>query len=367
MEGSGQYDYSGSAMDSNTTSLLTCQQLRDLGNPLRLSTAVANALRYIQIIYYMICYPMALLLNVFVIFIITRFKKLHNLTFRLSLQIIIANLANIAVFYPYSTANTIANRDVLAVLCPALGFLTSFLLSARNLLMFVLVADRFCLIFLPFWYSRHRARVVLPLSIVGWTLALMMSIIPVISLRKCYALQRVTWTCNIGRGCDMPHCNTYSIFMVTLINVGTLVAFLLYLALYCKAKKVQNRITVAVLSNESTEAREAAKEARKRDRRSNATFMILFTALLGVTLPAFIFSTFARVLSIVLASRNTTPRPVITIVAVLLTNMFLLIFIMDPIVIMRNQDVREVLQTITAKLRPEDRRGRVGPAGQCNQ
>ena len=158
----------------------------------------------------------------------------------------------------------------------------------------------------------------------------------------------------------MSQCSTYSIFMSALTNVGTFIAFVLYLALYRKAKKIQNRIATS-LSNESAEAREAAKEARKRDRRANATFMILFNALVGVTLPAFIFVTFVQAGAIVLTTqtRMVTLSPVFVIITVALTNLFLLIFIMDPIVILRNQDVREVMETITAKLRPGSGR-RVG-------
>jgi hypothetical protein len=318
----------------------------------------------------MICYPTALLLNAFVIFIIARFKKLHTTTFYLALQIIVANLANIIVYYPYSSANAIADKNVSLALCPALGFITSFLLAARNLLMFVLVADRFCLILMPFWYGRHRVRVVIPLSIGAWILALIVSVIPLIGFRKCYALSRVTWVCFISGRCGMTQCNSYSIFVTFLNNGGTFTAFLLYLALYCKAKKIQNRITVAIVSNESAEARAAAKEARKRDRRANATFMILFGALIGVTLPAFIFAIFIRAISIFFTAQNRTSaaNSYFVFISVVLTNLYLLIFITDPIVIMRNQDVREVMETIKAKLRPgSERRGQTETQTQTNE
>ena len=371
MEGSGQYDHSESAMDAANSTNFTCEELMELGNPHLIAEPIANPLRYTQITFYMICYPIGFLLNVFVIFIIARFKKLHNITFYLALQIIIANLANIIVYFPYSTANAFADENISVALCPAMGFITSFLLAARNLLMFVLVADRFCLIFLPFWYSRNRVRVVIPLSIGGWMLSLIVSLIPLIGLRECYALLRVNWVCTLGRGCDMPRCSAYSIFISVLNNIGTFIAFLLYLALYCKAKKIQNRMTTS-MPNESAETREAAKEARKRDRRANATFMILFNALVGVTLPAFIFSSLIRVLSIFVNARNTQnptsmPNRVFILVSILLTNLYLLIFITDPIVIMRNQDVREVMATITAKLCPGSGKKRIGVTSTANK
>ena len=190
-------------------------------------------------------------------------------------------------------------------------------------------------------------------------LALTVAVIPLIGLRKCYAL---TWVCFVGRGCDTPQCNSYSIFVTALNNGGTFIAFCLYLALYCKAKKIKNRITAASMSDESEEAREAAKEARKRDRRANATVMILFSALIGVTLPAFFFGILIRALAIIISTENTTSaaNSYFVFISVVLTNLYLLIFITDPIVIMRNQDVRDVMETIRAKLRPgSGRRGDV--------
>ena len=349
-----EYDYSGSGMDdpfvNMTARFLTCQQRRDLGNPLPLSMTIVNALRSTQVIYYMICYPIAFLLNVFALFIIARFKKLHNITFFLALQIIIANLANIVVYYPYSSTNAIANRDVFARICPVMGFITDILLTARHLLMFVVIADRFCLIFLPFWYSRHRVKVAIPLSIGGWMLALIISLIPLIGLRKCYAFQRFTWVCMVGNGCNMPECNAYATFVIVLRNGGTFVAFFLYLVLYWKAKKLQNKVTIAPQSTENAEEQEAVKESRKRERRANNTFLILFTALVGVTFPSFLFFALGR--AVLVALSITPPPPAFIVIAIMLGSLYLLIFIMDPIVIMRNQDVREVIQIITAKLRP---------------
>ena len=328
-------------MDSN----LTCQQRHDLGNPLPLPTTTANALRYIQITFYIICYPTALLLNAFVIFIVARFKQLHTTTFYFALQIIVANLVNIVVYSPYSTANAIANRDVFAQICPVMGFLISFFQTSRSILMFVLVVDRFCLIFLPFWYGRHRVKVVIPLSIVGWMLALVLSLVPVVRLRSCYTLQRFTWVCTIGNGCDnMPQCNAYLAFRVTLANIGNLIAFFLYLLLYCKARKLQNSIAILPENENLNESRQAMAEFRKSERRANATFLLLFTALVGVTLPSYVFFILARAaLRILNISR---PPTVYTIISVLLGSLFLLIFILDPIVIMRNKDVRGVVKDV---------------------
>ena len=349
MDGSGQwtaYGYSGSGLEDNTSTaaMRICNQ--EDGFTLSLSTKTANVLRYIQITYYLTCFVIAFSFNVFVIFITARFKKLHNITFYLALQLVIADLANTILFYPASTINAIANRFVFTGLCPLLGYLLTFLFTARNLLMFVLVADRFFLIFLPFWYARHRVKVVISLSIGAWMLAFVITAIPAIALTDCYSFQLVTWTCVLGASCDFNQaCVSYTTFRTTTINIGMFIAFLLYSALLCRARKLKNKVTISH-SNESAESRAAAKIARKREQRANTTFLIMFITLVGVTLPPIIVFQVSTALNL-----SPTLPPSIVIIGIVCGNFFYLIFIMDPIVIMRNQDVREVLQTIVAKLR----------------
>ena len=65
MDGSGQwrdFDYStGGANTTSATDLIICSQ--EQGSPLPISMTTANVLRYIQTVYYLICFPTAVLLN----------------------------------------------------------------------------------------------------------------------------------------------------------------------------------------------------------------------------------------------------------------------------------------------------------------
>ena len=147
----------------------------------------------------------------------------------------------------------------------------------------------------------------------------------------------------------MSQCNTYLALSVTLASIGNLIAFFLYILLYHKARKLQNSIVV-LLENESlNESRQAMAEFRKSEHRANATFLLLFTALVGVTLPSYVFFILARAaLRIFNISR---PPTAYTITSVLLGSLLLLIFILDPIVIMRNKDVMGVVEDIVARPR----------------
>ena len=349
--GSGSGVVNGTIFDnaSSTDGGLTCQQRLELGAPLPLSVTAAETLRYIQIVYYTINFPIALFLNIFVVYLVARYKPLQNLTFYLALQITLVDLANAIVNYPTTLANAIAARFVFTGLCSTLGVIFTFLRTARNLFMMVLVVDRFCLIFLPFWYGRHRVKVVIPLSITAGMIPFILAIVPANGILGCYGFQRLTWSCLIGPGCTNPvGCITHRTFVTTSTSGALFLAFLLYLALLVKAKKLQNKVAISTL-NESSEDREIEKRRRQRERQANTTILLLFIALVGVSFPSYLFFTFGNITLNFLNIRP--PPPGYTITAIVSRSIFALIATVDPIVIMRNQDVKQVLQQFFAKLR----------------
>ena len=360
LDGSGLWPDLGSVMEVNTSSMPGFMCRQEQGFPLPLSMTTANALRYIQIIYYLISFIAASLLNAFVIFIIARFNKLHSITFYLALQLVITDSVNTSIFYPTAITNAITDRFVFKGLCPLMGFLITFLIVARYLLMFVLVVDRFCLIFLPLWYSRHRVMVVILLSIVAWMLAFTITVVPVAGFTECYGFQRISWVCLPGISCTFDRvCSSISFILMTTINTGTCTALLLYLALLCRARKLKNKTTISQ-SSLNLEDRAIAKRNRKRETQANITFLIMFIVLVGVSLPPYILFNLNSFGSSAL--QLDSPPPALTIVSVVAKNLISLIFIMDPIIIMRNQEVREVVKNIADKLR--GRRERV--AGQSS-
>ena len=349
--GSGSGMMNSTIFDNSSTAGggLTCQQRLELGAPLPLSMTTAEILRYIQIIYYSINFPIAVFLNAFVVYLVARYKALHNITFYLALQITIVDLVNSVTIYPTTLANLIAGRYVFTGLCSVLGVIFAFIRTARNLFLVVLVVDRFCLIFLPFWYNRHRVKVMIPLSIAAGTISFILAIVPANGILGCYGFQRFTWSCLIGPGCtNAVGCTTHRTLLTTFSNGALIVAFLLYLVLLVKAKKLRNKVAIST-SNDTPEDREIERRKNQREHQANITILILFTTLVGVSFPAYLFFTFGN---ITLNSLDIQPPPAgYTIVAVVSRSIYALIIVMDPIVIMRNQDVKQVLLQIFAKMK----------------
>jgi hypothetical protein len=334
---------------------LTCEEITgQFGESLLIPLNVETALRYIQAVYYIIIFVVGVSINVFVVALSLCFKKLQNVTFLLGLQVCVGDMLNAVITLPSSTANAIANRFVFTGSCSVFGLALFSLGLARTYLMFVLVLDRFCNVFMPFWYQRHRTRFVLYLSLGAWVLAFIVGLVPTRGLLDCYSVVRTGWICYPRQGCNLPgECLIFTWTVILLTNLISVVSLVLYSALFCKAKKLRNQVCVALLPDVNTEEeRSATTWISKRDRKANVTFFLLFLALIGITLPPVIISFIGRIIS------NRTHLPTAYAVVEILAGslMFPLLTVIDPLVITRNEDFTEVIKTIINKL-----------ANSCNQ
>ena len=264
--------------------------------------------RSLQIIYYITSFILGIVLNGILILTITSDKKLQNVTYCFALQIVIADLAHALVVYPTSAVNAIVGYFAFTGLCSTLGLFITLMRIARSSLMAMLVIDRFCTVFLPFWYNRNRGKLVVATSLVSWVISIIVSLIPVSGLLDCYTFQQPTWACQLGEGCSYQvACTVYRTFVTTTIVVGLFLVLLLYVALLIKAKKIRNRVAMdASTTNESQEVREETKRTRLRERRTNTTFFILFLALIGTSFVPYFFFTFGN---IVLSALKLNPPP----------------------------------------------------------
>ena len=247
---------------------LTCEQRQyEFGFPLPLEMNVANVLRYIQVAFYLICLPFGFFLNLFVTVLILRFKTLQNITFILALQVCAGDMVNAVIVFLTSAANAIANRYVFTGFCTTIGFAVFYLRIVRIYLMLVLVLDRFCTVFMPFWYQRHKIKVIIPLSLAAWIWAFIISIIPVRGILDCYSFQRNMWACVPTNGCrNRNACSTYNSTLVALSNICNITGLVLYSILFYKARKLRNKITIAIQPDDSSEEeRQAAAKKLKRE------------------------------------------------------------------------------------------------------
>ena len=116
----------------------------------------------------------------------------------------------------------------------------------------------------------------------------------------------------------------------------------MYLILFHKARKLRNRVAAAPLSEANCDAKDRAETARKlkQERKANFTFFLLFLALIGVSIPPTAFVLVGRIIIII---SGTSVPTAYTVAELLVGSTISLLTIVDPIVIMRNQDFREAI------------------------
>ena len=344
--------------DNKTVLGLTCEERQvEFGSPLPLSMIAAQVLRYMQITYYLICFPFGVSLNLLVLLLILRFKKLQNITIILAFQVSASDLVNAVIVFPTSAANAIVDRYVFTGMCTAIGIVVFHMRIATIYLMFVLAIDRFLTVFTPFWYQRWRKRVVIMLSLGAWIVSFIIALIPVKGILDCYSFQRHTWACVPSTGCSNKNaCSVYNSTSIALSNGCNVISLILYFIMFCKARQLRSKIRTLQKSSANCEAgmKDAVTESFRRERRANVTFFLLFLSLTGVSIPPFLFFVVGNP---IITALNVVPPPAYIIAGIIGRAMYPLLTIVDPIVIMRNQDFKEVMGKFYRKQKKEKMRG----------
>ena len=301
-----------------------------------------TAMRFTYIGYIGLLFPFAIILNSFAIFLTLRFKHLRQTTFILALQVIIVNLAYTLLVIPISISSAQAGDWILgATFCRISAAAISFLYQMRNCLMFTLVCDRFCTIFFPLRYPKLRPMVVIPLYI-GTILIAVVCVAIILGL-DCITFHQLAWICLIEDGCtNTESCHTYRLITVAVATViGSYIPMAMYIIIFIKARKIRNQTA----PSGQAETEEMA-ERRKQERRANTTYFLLFLSLFGVTfVPILLFLT-------VPTNQIETQFPEAAVIGFALTSWtYYLLPIVDPISLMRNEDVRKALKKLRGELR----------------
>ena len=279
--------------------------------------------------------------NGFTIFLILRNKILRQRAFFLALHICIINLAYTAVIHIISIISAFAGGWLLGdIACQIVGFFHDTLVSARYIVALILAADRLMTVFLPFWYKRHGGKTALGMLMVLWSWSLFRGILPLKGILDCYVYIPTFKSCSIAFSCS-HQCYQFGIFAVTFIyTVSTFFPFFLYFILFRKGRQIQSQLSGFGSISE--------RQRFQHNWRAIVTFLILFIALIGCSLPPLvIFLVFQIELGIV--GRPSVTTTVLQLMVGRL--MFLSLSAIDPIVILRNGDVREVLKRTIRHIR----------------
>ncbi len=329
-------------MNLSTELNQSCEELRLFGIQ-ELSYNIELPLRYFVLGYYALLFPISLSLTGLIIFLIIKFKHLQQITFFLALQVAILDFLFVLTLTPAAITSTIGGRWITGIhTCIISGGEFAFIYQFHNWLMFVFVCDRFCTVFMPFRYDKHRRKVILILCPTALTLSAFSAILP--AILGCFGVNRGVWICLLAPHETCPHfyfCQVYAITIIALGQiVGSYVPMVMYIALLIKAKRVRKRIMPSGTKENA--------EQRKRDRKANITFFTLFLSLIGVNTPPLVAYI---VITVILAPLGVNQSEAWLLVSFLLQQLYALLPIMDSIAIMRNPEMRKAITMLRNNLK----------------
>ena len=283
-------------------------------------------------------------LNSFLLLLIIKFKTLHQRGYFIAMQILISNLLLTFSLLPTTVVASLLNQWILGDgMCNTFAAFQIWMQIERWLLTLLLALDRTLCVWKPLTYDKEFGNKLVPvLSVVSWIAGFVLALVPVHGIGSCYQYYSALKLCSFNRP-NHPACTLYVLFLGTfLIVFGGVTPALLYLALYCKARKINNTIINAQAAWNLTHSGNKSA-ARKR----KATFIVLFFTVLGLSIPFYA----VLILQIVtaLASKSFT---------IIGDNLFWVthllyhgLVIADPLSMMKNKEVKETILRFKTSIR----------------
>ena len=328
------------------------------GVPPSLPPSVPPVVDYLYAAIVLIIAVVSIVLNGIVLIMVTKYKTLRQRSFLLSLQIVVLHLIfSSTVLIGAVVVNAIAREWLYGQSgCQFMGFILDTLASVRFLLMLVLTLDRVFTVFNPFFYAKYAARVSITMSAVVWIVSIIRGIMPLSGILDCYTYIPTFSTCTASTGCS-KECEVYIFTTLSVTDfLGAVVPFFLYVILFRKARTLKRRHALAGRRSSQSSILQPSQNSlqKKRDHRAMITFLILSIALVGLVLPA--FTLYVSTLII------TGPPPIALLIIQKLfgRTVFFSLAIADPIVILRNRDVREAARDMKHQMSLRSRSGSVG-------
>ena len=325
MSGSGALNDTTDAFEDNLT--LSCAA-RNIQGPVMLpySTTFVDTVRAFQaILLFLVCF-VSTVLNILVIVLVAKFKKLQTLSFGIALHIVVLNLIW-TIILSFGLVNSVANRWIFGKhMCAILGAVFYTIAQQRISTMFVFVIDRFLVVFFPFGYPKYQKKTVVVLIVISWLLALM--IVTSSSILDCYAFIPDTWLCLLNGACNKICFIAVSILLITTTAPMTVIPIFLYALLFIKARKAKKAMAKTSVSTEQL-----------HDWKATITFFLMFLTVFVLILPNLVVS---LILRLMYTEEDIMPIG-LYVLSIIVTRFLTLPVVTDAIVILKNDDVRKVL------------------------
>ncbi len=317
----------------NITLSFTCA-VRSFENPVVVthpySTALNTAVRSFQALFYIVIFLLGNFLNLLVIVLVAKYKKLRTRSTLFAFQIIVLNFVFTSTVFLIRPVTAIADKWLFGEsMCIMSGFLVACFSSVRLFLMAVFTVDRFLAVFFSFSYPKRSSKVILWASITTWVATITFRAITLPWGLDCYAHIETFHLCAFTVVCSRA-CLAYGYSTVVLLHIpATVFPIVIYTLLYCKARRIKNTV-----NSESS-----AMKVHKQEWKPTVTFFLLFVSVIALKIPHFLAT-------VAIYSAFEVPPVGLHVFVAVLQVVAAFPVVVDPIVILRDENFKGTLLEI---------------------
>lgn len=325
---SGFGAFNNTTMFDNITLTCLASNIQGPVNP-TYSVTLYTIVRALRCLHLILVFLVGVFLNALIIGLVSKHKKLQNLSFGIGLVIVSTNLILSSINLLRLT-NALSNRWVFGEhVCYLTGFIFFVVPNVRTAMLVIFVIDRFFLVFCPYTYPKYENKVVVILSIVPLVLFVLFGMTAYVL--DCYTFIPTSWGCSASSGCHKSCSILFAVVFVSFIAPSTIIPAILYIVLFIKVKKIKKL---------------DAAERPKHDWKATITFFLMFITTFALTLPTtvILFAVDA------IYKRESQPATVQIFVTIAASVTLSLLPITDAVVILRNRAVIDVLKEIKEKI-----------------
>ena len=311
------------------------------GSPLSTWLAV------LQVMFLILSLFLSLLLNITFTIVVIIYKSLHQKEIIICLGLTIPNICYSVVTNIFRIAAVINGSWPLGKkFCQAVGTANLFFGLLRYTVLLAITVDRFGSLMYPFRYPRHSAKVVTAICIIGSLFVTTTALGYNANIVGCYNFDQSSQTCTFRlRGCSEIWCRLYAVFQLfTLLFFGVALPLVLNMVIFYKAKKQRQAIAADCGSAGTLGGTEmVATDLGSLHTRAIITMALLIFSIVILTLP--------HILLLILDSRGATLSQPVSIIALLIADLYLLIPTADGLAVWRNTYVKERAMALWKRIR----------------
>ena len=280
----------------------------------------------------------SVVLNSYVLLLILKFKFLRYRAMIVTISVVVTDLL-LGFTYILPALINASFRDWVfggRLGCIIIGFIVFYFLGVRWMVMGLIALDRFFYILFPLSYVRWSKPFTIILTIVAWIIPISFNILTFFELEE-FDFRPGFSHCAVNCGPNEVCSRFVSTIFALQLAVGAILPTILYTIMYIYSRAKQQHIKMGTFVGESKRRRSVISLPvvwAKRDLNATFTFLLVFIAFLIANIPVYVVSILRPI-----APDLYSQIPLWSMF--LIVNLFYMLNVLDPIIIMRNRDFRK--------------------------